>query len=512
MNWNWTELNLSAATPEIVLLCGLFAVLLADLWTSDKNRYITHVLSIIVLMVAVCGQVAVWTDGAVSAFNGMYIADGISQLSKIAIYLGTALLFVYAKPYNQDRALFNGEFYTLALFANAGMGVMISAGHFLSAYVGLELLSLSLYAMIALRRDSAEASEAALKYFVLGALASGILLYGISMIYGATGALGFNDVLYSAHLATAGADNTPEELAMLAKNAGVVVANLWLLKLGVLFVVAAMAFKFGAVPFHMWVADVYQGAPTSVAAFVGSLPKIAATIFTFRIMVTALGLQSQDWLIVFAALAALSLLLGNLAAIMQTNLKRMLAFSTISHMGFILLAFLGHQVGIEAALYYAIAYAVMSSAGFGVLMLLSRNGYECEQISDLAGLNQRNAWYAFVMLLVLFSMAGIPPLMGFYAKFAVLKALLSSSFVWATGLAVFAVIMSLIGAFYYLRVVKTMYFDNKTDDTPIGNDVLMKLLLSVNAVLLLVWGIFPSHLMSWIQVAVQTAFDSVNLM
>lgn len=482
MNWNWTELNLSAATPEIVLLCGLFAVLLADLWTSDKNRYITHVLSIIVLMVAVCGQVAVWTDGAVSAFNGMYIADGISQLSKIAIYLGTALLFVYAKPYNQDRALFNGEFYTLALFANAGMGVMISAGHFLSAYVGLELLSLSLYAMIALRRDSAEASEAALKYFVLGALASGILLYGISMVYGATGSLNFAQI---AHLSESGQ------------------VNGWLLKLGVLFIVAAVAFKFGAAPFHMWVADVYQGSPISVAAFVGSVPKIAATVFTFRMMVGGFLFQKWDWQLMFATLAIASLVVGNLAAIMQTNVKRLFAFSTVSHMGFILLGFLGKAIGVEAAVYYAIAYAVMSSAGFGVLMLLSREGFECENISDLAGLNQRNAWYAFVMLLVLFSMAGIPPLMGFYAKFAVLKALVGASYAWAIGLAVFAVIMSLIGAFYYLRVVKVMYFSEATDQTPIKGDLVAKWLLSLNAALLLIWGIFPSQLTAVVQHALQ---------
>ncbi len=249
---DWTSLNLSVAMPEIVLLTGLFAVLLADLWTNDKNRYITHALSIIVLLAAVFGQMAVWTTEPIAALSGMYIADGISQLSKIAIYLGTALLFVYAKPYNQNHEIFKGEFYTLALFANAGMGVMISAGHFLSAYVGLELLSLSLYAMIALRREDAQASEAALKYFVLGALASGILLYGISMVYGATGSLNFVQIAA-------------------ASQAGSV--NEWLLKLGVLFIVAAVAFKFGAVPFHMWVADVYQGAPTSVAAFVGSVPK-----------------------------------------------------------------------------------------------------------------------------------------------------------------------------------------------------------------------------------------------
>ena len=479
------NLNLSAAAPEIVLLCALFGVLLADLWTSDENRYITHYLSIGSMLAAAFTQIAVWTGQPAQAFNGFYLVDGVSQLAKLTVYLGTAALFVYAKPYNQAQKMFKGEYYTLAMFAATGMSVMISSAHFLTAYIGLELLSLSLYAMIALRRDSVQASEAALKYFVLGALASGILLYGISMVYGAAGSLHF------AAVAQAAADGH---------------VNGWLLKLGVLFIVAAIAFKFGAVPFHMWVPDVYQGAPTSVAAFIGSMPKIAATVFTFRILVEGFALQKGDWQLVFAALGALSLLVGNLAAIMQTNIKRMFAFSTVSHMGFILLAFLGSVIGVEAAIYYAVAYILMSLAGFGVLMVVSREGKECENIADLAGLNQRNAWYAFVMLLVLFSMAGIPPLMGFYAKFAVLKALVAAQYGWALWLAVFAVVMSLIGAFYYLRVVRTMYFDEKTDDAPLSDSVLLKCVLSVNALLLLVWGILPDSLTEWIRIALEHSF------
>lgn len=482
MNLN---LNLSAAAPEIVLLCALFGVLLADLWTSDENRYITHYLSIGSMLAAAFTQIAVWTGQPAQAFNGFYLVDGVSQLAKLTVYLGTAALFVYAKPYNQAQKMFKGEYYTLAMFAATGMSVMISSAHFLTAYIGLELLSLSLYAMIALRRDSVQASEAALKYFVLGALASGILLYGISMVYGASGSLHF------AAVAQAAADGH---------------VNGWLLKLGILFIVAAIAFKFGAVPFHMWVPDVYQGAPTSVAAFIGSMPKIAATVFTFRILVEGFALQKGDWQLVFAALGALSLLVGNLAAIMQTNIKRMFAFSTVSHMGFILLAFLGSVIGVEAAIYYAVAYILMSLAGFGVLMVVSREGKECENIVDLAGLNQRNAWYAFVMLLVLFSMAGIPPLMGFYAKFAVLKALVAAQYGWAIWLAVFAVVMSLIGAFYYLRVVGTMYFDEKTDDAPLSDSVLLKCVLSVNALLLLVWGILPDSLTEWIRIALEHSF------
>ena len=470
---NWTDLNLMPAMPEIVLLSALGIVLLVDLWTSDKNRYITHVLSLLALVAAAAAQWLVWVPQSVSTFSGMYIADGMSQLSKMVMYAATFALFVYAKPYNQVRDMFRGEFYTLTLFALSGMSVMVSAGHFLTAYIGLELLSLSLYAMIALRRDSADAAEAALKYFVLGALASGLLLYGISMVYGATGSLEFASVLANAY------DGQ---------------ANTWLLKLSLVFIVVAVAFKLGAVPFHMWVPDVYQGAPTSVAAFVGTVPKIAAVVFAFRILVTGLGTTVNDWTPMLAILAVASLLVGNLAAIMQSNIKRMLAYSTVSHMGFILLAFMAGAIGFTAGLYYAIAYVVMGLVGFGVLMLLSNEAFECEEISDLAGLNQRHAWYAFLMLLAMFSMAGIPPLMGFYAKFAVIKALLSQGFVW---ISVFAVVMSLIGAFYYLRVVKVMYFDKATHEQGIGSNTVAKVVLSVNALLLLLWGVMPQSVMEW---------------
>lgn len=482
---DWTSLNLSAATPEIVLLIGLFGVLLLDLWLSDNNRFITHGLSIVVMLAAAGAQLALWTSGPVTAFNGFYIADGIAQAAKLAVYLATAALFVYAKPYNQLRGIFKGEYYTLAMFACVGMSVMMSAGHFLTAYIGLELLSLSLYAMIALQRDSARAAEAALKYFVLGALASGILLYGTSMVYGATGSLNFADIFQAAQSGN---------------------VNGWLLKLGVLFIVAAVAFKFGAVPFHMWVPDVYQGAPTSVGAFIGSVPKIAATLFAFRILVSGLVLNKGDWQLLFAALAVLSLLVGNLAAIMQTNVKRMFGFSTVSHMGFVLLGFVGGQIGFQAAVFYAIIYTLMSLTGFGVLMAVSNQHHECNQIKDLAGLNQRNAWYAFLMLLALFSMAGIPPLAGFYAKLAVLKALVAAPYPWATWLAVFAVIMSLVGAYYYLRVVRAMYFEDASQHEPMSGTLAAKWVLSANALLLLVWGVMPAHLMEWIKTAVERAF------
>lgn len=477
---NWTNLNLMPAMPEIVLLSALGVVLLVDLWLSDNKRYITHILSLLALVAAGVTQYSVWTaDNGVSIFNGMYIADGMSQLAKMVMYVGLFALFVYAKPYNQLRQIYKGEFYTLSLFALIGMSVMVSAGHFLTAYIGLELLSLSLYAMIALRRDSGNAAEAALKYFVLGALASGLLLYGVSMVYGATGSLEFATVLANAYTGQ---------------------ANPWLLKLGVVFIVVAIAFKLGAVPFHMWVPDVYEGAPTSVAAFVGTLPKIAAFAFAFRILVTGLGTESANWTQMLAILAVASLLVGNLAAIMQTNIKRMLAYSTVSHMGFVMLAFLGGIVGFTSGIYYALTYMVMGLVAFGVLMLLSEEGTECEAVSDLAGLNQRNAWYAFLMLLSMFSMAGIPPLMGFYAKFSVIRVLVEKGFV---GLSVFAVIMSLIAAFYYLRVVKVMYFDQAENNRPIGGCVAARVLLSVNAFLLLLWGVLPQSVIDWCTAALK---------
>jgi NADH-quinone oxidoreductase subunit N len=484
---NWTDLNLIPAMPEIVLLSALGIVLLVDLWLKDSQRYITHYLSLLALVAVAATQWTVWQTESVTTFGEMYIADGMSQLSKMVMYASLFALFVYSKPYNQAREIFKGEYYTLSLFALLGMSVMASSGHFLVAYVGLELLSLSLYAMIALRRDSAHAAEAALKYFVLGALASGLLLYGISMVYGATGSLDFATVLANAYNGD---------------------ANPWLLKLGVVFIVVAIAFKFGAVPFHMWVPDVYEGAPTSAAALVGTLPKIAAVVFAFRILVMALGnqagLQAQSgWMQMLAILAVASLLIGNLAAIMQTNIKRMLAYSTISHMGFILLAFMAGALGFSAALYYAVAYIVMGLVGFGVLMLLSDEEHECEEISDLAGLNQRNAWYAFLMLLTMFSMAGIPPLMGFFAKLYVIQALLGGGHLV---LAIFAVVMSLIGAFYYLRVVKVMYFDPAQNTAPIGGCPGAKALLSVNALLLLLWGVMPKTVLDWCVQALQNTF------
>ncbi len=482
------KLNLIAAAPEIALACLLAVVLLVDLFLCDKRRWITYALTQIGLIALIGLQyyVARLPDNTQIAFSGMFVNDGIAQLAKVLMYGTVILLLAYSRHYLGNRQLYKGEYYTLTLFALLGMCVMVSAQHFLVLYIGLELLSLSLYALIALRRDDVLAGEAALKYFVLGSLASGMLLYGISLVYGGTG----------GHL------ELPLVLSALYAGA----ANPVLIQLGLVFIVVGIAFKFGAVPFHMWVPDVYQGAPTAVTAFVASAPKIAATVFAFRILVTGLGTSFADWSIMLQILAVASLLVGNLAAIMQTNIKRMLAYSTVSHMGFVLLAFAGNALvtdgqtansftGLSAAIYYAVTYVLMSLVAFGVLLALSNKGQECENIADLAGLNRKHPWYAFLMLLAMFSMAGIPPLMGFYAKFYVIVALLEQKLV---ALAVFAVIMSLIGAFYYLRVVKTMYFDEAAEseiEPDFGTTA--RWLLSINALALVAFGIMPSVVLDW---------------
>lgn len=471
---NWTDLTIFPAAPDMVLTVVLFTVLLVDLWLNDRQRWITCTLSVIGLILTAAVQCLVWKEQPQYAFHDMFVLDGMAQLAKLCMYVLVIALFIYSQTYLRAKHIYQGEFYTLTLFALLGMNIMVSASHFLTLYVGLELLSLALYALIALQRDSGRAAEAALKYFVLGALASGLLLYGISLIYGATGTLQLQQVLAASQETT----------------------NPWLLKLGLVFIVAGIVFKLGGVPFHMWVPDVYQGAPTAVAALVGTAPKIAATVFAFRILVYGLLTQWESWRELLLLLGIASLFVGNLAAIMQTNIKRMLGFSTVAHMGFIMLALLSGQSGCAAAMYYAITYALMASVAFAILVLLSGKDIECQNISDLAGLNQKNAWYAFLMLLAMFSMAGIPPLMGFYAKLAVIKALLASGYLWVS---VYAVIMSLIGAFYYLRVVKTIYFDSPDSVTePAFNMTLLgKIVLSVNGLLLLLWGILPDGVMNW---------------
>ena len=468
-----------AALPEMVLLGMTSLILITDLFLKDHQRNVTYLLTQFTLLL--CAVITVFTvqGRPVFAFNGLVVDDLMSDVLKVMIYLGMTIALVYVRAYNAARALFTGEFFALALFATLGMLVMVSANHFLTLYIGLELLSLSLYAMVALQRDSARATEAAMKYFVLGALASGMLLYGMSMLYGATGSL----ELESVSAALAGGLGSSNVLAF-----------------GLVFVVAGIAFKLGVAPFHMWVPDVYQGAPTSVTLVVGSAPKIAAFAFTLRLLVNGMEPLVADWQGMLVVLSVVSMVLGNLVAIAQTNLKRMLAYSTISHMGIVLLGVLaGSLNGYASAMFYVLVYVLTALAGFGVILLLSREGFESEELEDLKGLNRRNPWFAFIMLLVMFSMAGVPPLAGFFAKLSVLQAALQQGLVW---LVVLAVMMSLIGAFYYLRVVKLMYFDDPQQTAPIRPLGDMKVMLSANGLGLLLLGIAPQPLLTLCMVAI----------
>jgi NADH-quinone oxidoreductase subunit N len=394
------------------------------------------------------------------------------------------VMLAYSRPYVATRGLLRGEFFTLTLFATLGMMIMISANSLLLLYLGLELMSLALYSMVALQRDSAVATEAAMKYFVLGALASGMLLYGMSMLYGAAGTLDIT------RLAAVVAERDTRDVVLV---------------FALVFVVAGIGFKLGAVPFHMWVPDVYHGAPTSMTLLIGSAPKLAAFAFIMRLLAQGLGAEqlSQEWQQMLILLAVLSLAIGNITAIAQTNLKRMLAYSTIGHMGFLLLGVLaGDLVGYSAAMFYVVVYVLMNLGSFGMIMLLARSGFEADNLEDFRGLNQRSPWYAFMMLLLMFSMAGVPPTVGFYAKLAVLQAVVNAGYVW---LAVVAVLFSLIGAFYYLRLVKLMYFDAPVDTAPIEPRFDVRLLMSLNGLAMLVFGILPEPLMGLCLAAIQAS-------
>ena len=471
------------AWPEIFLLIAACAILVADLWISDERRDVTYGLS----LGALAGTafllffVQTFVGGQPSyTFSDMFVADGMAVLLKLLAVITVAVCFVYSRRYLVDRGLFKGEYLVLALFALLGMMVMISANHFLVLYLGLELMSLCLYAMVALNRDSAASTEAAMKYFILGALASGLLLYGMSMIYGATGALQL------------------DRIAMAIASGQ---ANAVLLVFGLVFIVAGLAFKVGVVPFHMWIPDVYHGAPNAMTLFIGTAPKLAAFAMAMRLLVNALLPLAIDWQQMLVVLAVLSMGLGNFAAIAQTNIKRMLAYSTIAHMGFMLLGLLSGVVGgnlgsaadaYSSALFYVVAYVLMSAGAFGMVLLLSRAGFEADSLDDFRGLNQRSPWYAFMMLILMFSLTGIPPTVGFYAKLAVVQAVVNAGMIW---LAVVAVMFSLVGAFYYLRVVKLMYFDDAADHTPLAAGRDMRLVMSANGIAVLVLGILPGPLM-----------------
>jgi NADH-quinone oxidoreductase subunit N len=460
--------------PELFVLTMACAVLVIDVFLEQRQRHITYGLAQVTLMGAALLIMATYAQAPVTTMFGHYIKDAMGDLLKLFACLASAAAFLYSRDYLRQRDLFKGEYFVLGLFGVLGMMVMISAHSLLSVYLGLELLSLSLYALVAIDRDSPVASEAAMKYFVLGSLASGMLLYGISMIYGATGSV---------------------DLQVVADAVAKQSSNNLVLVFGLVFLLVGLSFKLGAVPFHMWLPDIYQGAPTSVALYIGSAPKLAAFALVMRVLVDGLGGLQADWQQMLIVLAVLSMALGNLVAIAQSNIKRMLAYSTISHIGFLLLGILaGTPAGYAASMFYAIVYVLMAVGAFGVVILLSRTGFEAEHIDDFKGLNDRSPWLAFVMMVVMMSMAGIPFLAGFYAKWVVLQAVVDIGLVW---LAIVGVLFSVIGAFYYLRVVKCIYFDKpeQSEVIEIGRDV--EIAISANGLLLIVLGLYPTGLMAW---------------
>jgi len=464
-------------TPELVLVGATFALLMLDLFVDESRRAITHLAAIVILLVT-AGLIVAGVGGQGVVLNGMFIRDDAADVMKIAICVISAMSLCYAWSYLRDRGLYKGEVPVLMLFAVSGMMLLVSSGSLVMVYLGLEMLALSSYALVAVDRDGPVASEAAIKYFVLGSLASGILLYGLSLIYGATGTLDLAQIR-----AVADVSSNPD-----------------LMLTGMVFVVAGIAFKFGAVPFHMWLPDVYHGAPTPITIFIGAAPKLATFGMAYRLLEGGLGPLDARWQLLIAGLAALSLVIGNLVALAQSNLKRMLAYSTISHVGFLFLGLAGGGAqGYAAALFYAISYAIMSAAAFGAIVVLSNRGFEADGIDDFKGLNARSPWMAGLVLCVMASLAGVPPFLGFWAKLAVLRAALNGDLMW---LAIVGIVSAVIGAFYYLRVIKAMYFDEPVGEGPIPRaDRPLRAVFGVNALALLALGLFWNPLMAWCQQA-----------
>ena len=469
---NFDVPNMMLALPEMFVLSMACIILVFDLFVSDKNRILTYGLAQLTLLGALFLTLADYGAATQLTFNGSFIRDPMSDLMKTCIYLAVSVTFLYSKDYLRQNNLFKGEFFVLGLFGLLGMMIMVSAHSLLTLYLGLELLSLTLYAMVALKRDSMMASEAAMKYFILGAIASGMLLYGMSMLYGVTGSL---------------------DLAEISQKAPLVKDQI-LLVFGLVFIMVGVAFKLGAVPFHMWLPDVYHGAPTAVTLYISSAPKIAAFAMLMRLLVDGLyGLHDQ-WQGILIILAVLSMGIGNIVAIAQTNIKRMFAYSAISHVGFLLLGVLtGTESGFAASMFYVLTYVLMALGGFGMIILLSRDGFEAENLNDFKGLNERSPWYALMMLILIFSMAGVPPFLGFWAKLSVLKEVVAVDLVW---LAITAVIFSIIGAFYYLRVIKVMYFDKAEDHSSLACSIDMRAMIALNSILVLVIGLIPDKLMA----------------
>jgi NADH-quinone oxidoreductase subunit N len=466
-----TRTDLWLAVPEIWLMTAACVILLVDLVLDDRRRWLTFLLSLI----ALAGTAWLAADQGITqrtvGWAGTYVADPVGTLLKIVACGAVALAFLYSHDYLAKRGILKGEYYVLGLFALLGIMVLVSANSMVTLYLGVELQALALYAMVAFNRESGVAAESAIKYFVLGSIASGALLFGMSIVYGVTGSL---------------------ELGTIGQAAALLGAQQIGLLFGLAFIIVAVAFKFGAVPFHMWVPDVYHGAPTPVTLFLGSAPKIASFALAFRLLAEGLPALQPDWQDMLIVVSVLSMAIGNIVAIAQSNLKRMLAYSTISHVGFILLGILaGTKVGYQAALYYTIAYVIMAIAGFGMIILLSRAGFEADRLDDFRGLNARSPWFAAMMLMVMFSMAGVPPFVGFWAKLAVIQAVLDLGFAW---LAILAVLFSVIGAYYYLRVVKLMYFDEPRDTAALQASGALRTVLSVNGLAVLALGVYPGLL------------------
>lgn len=472
---NGAEMLLAA--PEFWVLVMVCVIMMVDICLKQERRGIIHLLAILTLIFA--GIITLrhdyMVDGitTVTAFNGAFIRDSMGDILKVASFFTLGLIFTYSKFYLRSFNIFRTDFYTLSLFALLGVMLLISANSLVMIYLGLELISLSVYALVAFNRESTRGAEAAMKYFVLGSMASGMLLYGMSMIYGATGSLGLSDI--AAAISTQ--DNTDI-----------------LLVFGLVFVVVGIAFKFGVVPFHMWIPDVYEGAPVATTLLISSIPKLAAFAMAFRFLQSGLGDLHIHWQGMLQIMALLSIVVGNLAAIMQSNIKRMLAYSTISHMGFVLLGLLpGTAFGFGASMYYVIVYALMSTAAFGMVIMLSSRGIEAERLDDFKGLNQRNPFFAAIMGIVMFSMAGVPPMVGFFAKWMVIKAAIEAGLLW---LAIVAVVFAVMGAFYYLRVIKYMYFDEPENETAVTVPVDFGAALALNGMMIIGLGIFSSSLIT----------------
>jgi len=470
-----TAADLPPLLPELVVIGGAFALLILDLFISNRHKVWTHFLSVAILAVAFAMLLG-GVGGQGEVFHGMFIRDNAADVMKTVVVLVSGLTLIYGWSYLRERNLYQGEIAVLVLFATAGMMLLVSAGSLLMVYLGLELLALCSYALVASNRDNKLAAEAGMKYIVLGSLASGLLLYGMSLVYGATGSLHL-DVIHAA------ATQSDERVLLLT---------------GAVFMVAGVAFKLGAAPFHMWLPDVYQGAQAPIALFISSAPKLAAFGMAYRLLEAGVGPLSSELQYVLAGLAALSLVVGNLMAIAQVNLKRMLAYSTVSHIGFLLMGVAGGgAAGYSSAMFYAVAYAIMSTAAFGVIVALSRSGFEAESIDDFKGLNARNPWMAGLMLCAMFSLAGIPPFLGFWAKLAVLGAAVNGGLLW---LVILGVISAVVGCFYYLRVVKVMYFDEPVGEPlPRNNDRLLGIVLGVNCVALLVLPVALGPLLTWMR-------------